>query len=213
MPGAAVDSDVNADPKNAALQYQNFIAGFDSQREAAAHAVFGLGEAYRKMGRVDEARAQYSRILREFVDFPDISRQSQKLLAESQPGRAVSGLPGTGLGSPQSDEALAEERELVMEELKLLEGELETTKTRIQQGVEPTSSAFPIQREILQLKQRLVRTAQRRAEKAGRSVAAVEFGASEEMLLNAPTISLPTLCRSNSSKPRFQSVWSQSMCR
>jgi hypothetical protein len=53
--------------------------------------------------------------------------------------------------------ALAEERELVMQELKLLEGELETIKTRIQQGVEPTSSALPIQREILQLKQRLVR--------------------------------------------------------
>jgi TolA-binding protein len=103
--GVAVDLDVNADPKNAALQYQNFIAGFDSQREAAAHAVFGLGEAYRKLGRMEEARAQYARILREFVDFPDLARQSQKLLAENQAVRGVSGLPGTGLSSPQSDES------------------------------------------------------------------------------------------------------------
>jgi tetratricopeptide (TPR) repeat protein len=155
--GVSLDLDVNADPQDAARQYQSFIAGFDSQREAAAHAVFGLGEAYRKLGRMEEARAQYGRILREFVDFPELARQSQKLLAENASSRGGAMDPFVAVDPSQSQEALAEERDLVMQELKLLEGELETIKTRIQQGVEPTSSARPVQREILQLKQRLVR--------------------------------------------------------
>lgn len=157
--GTTLDVDINADPQSAVNQYQAFVNAFDSQREAAAHAVFGLGEACRKLGRMDEARAQYGRILREFVDFPDLARQSQKLLAENVPSRATASNRGGGGGADESnnEQVLAEERDLVLQEMKLLEAELEQTKARISQGVEPTASALPIQREILQLKQRLLR--------------------------------------------------------
>jgi len=154
---ATLDVDINADPRSAMSQYQAFVSAFDSQREAAAHAVFGLGESFRKLGRFDEARAQYGRILREFVDFPDLARQSQKLLAENAPNRATATNRGGSPDGSNNEQVLAEERDLVLQEMKLLEEELERVKARISQGVEPTASALPVQREILQLKQRLLR--------------------------------------------------------
>ena len=158
--GTTLDLDVNADPRSAAEQYHRYLAEFDSQREAAAHAVFGLAEAYRKMGRIDEARIQYGRILREFVDFPELAGQSQKLLAENSPGKGPLGMMSRSPDASQlasSKQAIDEERELVLQEVQLLETELERVKARISQGVEPPNTVVPIQREILQLKQRLVR--------------------------------------------------------
>jgi tetratricopeptide (TPR) repeat protein len=152
--GASLDLDINANPQMASQQYQDFVAAFDAQREGAAHAIFGLGEAYRKLGRLDEARAQYGRILREFVDFPELAQQSQKLLSQNPPNKWKL---ATEAGSSANRQALAEERELLMEELSLLENELATIKARISQGLEPSSNAVPVQREILQLRQRLVR--------------------------------------------------------
>ncbi len=160
--GTTLDVDLNGDPRGAAQEYEALVAGFDAQREGAAHAVFGLGEAYRKLGRLEEARAQYGRILREFVDFPELVKESQKLLLSNQPGKSTNNLGPAAKN--RSQESLAEEQELLMQELKLLENELETIKQRTSIGLEPTSSVMPIQREILQLKQRLVRLRNERGE-------------------------------------------------
>ena len=58
------------------------LAAFDNSRADAANAVFRLAECYRRLKRFDEAKVQYARILREFVDFPDLAKPSQKLLAQ-----------------------------------------------------------------------------------------------------------------------------------
>jgi hypothetical protein len=44
-----------------------------------------------------------------------------------------------------------------MEELKLVEDELASVRQRVETGLETPSATRPLQREILQLKQRLVR--------------------------------------------------------
>ena len=52
---------------NAAMQsYQAVANPFDKDRLLAATAIFRLGECYRKLGRTNEALAQYDRIVREF---------------------------------------------------------------------------------------------------------------------------------------------------
>ncbi|HEY2952662.1 MAG TPA: ankyrin repeat domain-containing protein, partial [Verrucomicrobiae bacterium] len=48
--------------------YQAVISATDEQRKLSATAIFRLGECYRKLGRTNEATAQYQRILREFPD-------------------------------------------------------------------------------------------------------------------------------------------------
>lgn len=71
--------------------YKGIVAEFDAVREPAARAIYDLGEALRVLGRVEEARVQYARLLREFVDFPDVTRLasdrlvSLKSVATQQP--------------------------------------------------------------------------------------------------------------------------------
>jgi tetratricopeptide (TPR) repeat protein len=147
-----LDEELNSNPQAAAKTYEAMLAAFDRQRETAAQAIFRLGESYRRMGRVDEARSMYARILREFVDFPDLAKLSQRILTENAPtqSREISALTV----APSNPE----EQGFMRQELALLEEELTLTEERIKAGMESTTSALPLKREILQLKQRLARS-------------------------------------------------------
>jgi hypothetical protein len=161
-----LNEEVSSNPQEAARNYEAVIAAFDSQRANAAQAVFRLGETYRKLNRLDEARVQYARILREFVDFPDLARLSQMQLSQNPP-TVASGDGRTGEGSPaglspeqffaRAAASSAAERELLHEEIRLLEEQLAETQKLVKSGVASTASLIPIQREILQLKRQLLR--------------------------------------------------------
>jgi TolA-binding protein len=75
------DLDLNA----AAASYRALIAQFDVQRPLAANAIFRLGECDRRLGRADEAKAQYARILREFPDQTYLVKLAQKYAANALP--------------------------------------------------------------------------------------------------------------------------------
>jgi ankyrin repeat protein/tetratricopeptide (TPR) repeat protein len=64
----------------AAIQaYQSLLAASDDQRKLAATALFRLGECYRKLGKTNDAVAQYQRILRDYADqgtLATLSRQN-----------------------------------------------------------------------------------------------------------------------------------------
>jgi len=64
----------------AAQSYEALINRFDADRKNAATAVFRLGECYRKLGKPEEAKAQYQRIMREFGDQPDLVKLSREQL-------------------------------------------------------------------------------------------------------------------------------------
>lgn len=150
-------------PQDAARKYEAVIAAFDGQRANAAQAIFRLGETYRKLNRLDEARVQYARILREFVDFSDLARLSQQQLSQNTP-RASRGTGRTGATASsdsggQNSTVSVEERKLIEEEIGLLERQLNETQSTVKNGVAPASSLIPIQREILQLKRQLLRHA------------------------------------------------------
>ena len=66
----------------AAIQaYQSLIAAHDNDRKTAATAIYRLGECYRKLGRTNEAVAQFQRILGAFSDQPTLSTLSRQNLA------------------------------------------------------------------------------------------------------------------------------------
>jgi len=88
-----LSEDAESDLASAATSYRRAIQDFDRQRADAANAIFRLGEVYRKMGRTEEAKVQYARILREFPDMTELTELSQSLLFsdETAPARRSSG--------------------------------------------------------------------------------------------------------------------------
>ena len=157
-----LDEEVSANPQDAARKYEAVISAFDSQRADAAQAIFRLGETYRKLNRLDEARVQYARILREFVDFPELARLSQQQLSQTPPTLVRGGSRMAGEGSfaghlARTAATSAEERKLLNEEIHLLERQLSQTQELVKSGSAETAALIPIQREILQLKRQLLR--------------------------------------------------------
>lgn len=146
-----LDEQMILDPQTAAKKYEEMVSDFDQQRETAAQAILRLGESYRRMKRFDEARAMYARILREFVDFPDLAKISQRLLTENAPTQPRGSIDVTATPSNPMEE------DLIRQELALLEKQLEENEALIKTGQASSSSGFSLQREILQLKQRLAR--------------------------------------------------------
>ncbi len=65
------------DYAKAAEHYRSVIQEFDAQRSKAAHAIFRLGECLLRMDRLEEAKVQYDRILRDFSDINELVEQSQ----------------------------------------------------------------------------------------------------------------------------------------
>lgn len=62
------EEEANRNLDAAISNYQFLANAFDKDRQVAATAIFRLGECYRKLGRTNEAAAQYQRIVREFSD-------------------------------------------------------------------------------------------------------------------------------------------------
>jgi ankyrin repeat protein len=70
----------NRDLEAAISAYQSLATQFDKSRQVAATAIFRLGECYRKLGRTNEAVAQYERIVREFTDQQTLATLSRQNL-------------------------------------------------------------------------------------------------------------------------------------
>ncbi|MHB8519416.1 MAG: tetratricopeptide repeat protein [Limisphaerales bacterium] len=82
----AFEEEGNLDLGAAMNSYQSVISRFDGERPEAANAIFRLGECYRKLGRIEEAKVQYARILREFPDQVELTKLGQKYLFEPVKG-------------------------------------------------------------------------------------------------------------------------------
>lgn len=118
------------DLASAEAAYRLAIQQFDRQREGAANAIFRLGEVYRKMGRIEEAKVQYARILREFPDMLRLTELSHaRLIGEDGRTRATSQIapvqltPGTGTAAGRGAEQDPTEYErMLMERYGIVPG-------------------------------------------------------------------------------------------
>jgi ankyrin repeat protein len=88
-----LEEEVNRDLPAAVRAYEKAVELADTQRRAAATAVFRLAETYRKLGRTNDAVAKYRRILEQFGDQAPLAALSRTNLALLAPGRAFAVAP------------------------------------------------------------------------------------------------------------------------
>jgi ankyrin repeat protein len=76
--------------------YQSVVAQSDEQRKLIATAVFRLGECYRKLGKTNEANAQYQRVMRDYSDQEPLAKLTRQLLGPAAENTRVGGGFGKG---------------------------------------------------------------------------------------------------------------------
>ncbi len=77
------EEEANHNLDAAIKEYQAVVAQSDEQRKVIATALFRLGECYRKLGRTNEATAQYQRLLRDFSDQEQLTQLSRSMLGSN----------------------------------------------------------------------------------------------------------------------------------
>src|SRR5712692_2868932 len=126
--------------------YQSVITQQDDQRKLAATAVFRLGECYRKLGRTNEATAQYERILRDFADQPSLAALSRQYLGETAPSQPAS---MRGVNGAQALERKLLELRAEYDQARTLNATLkELGRVRLKQVV-PTVAPDPLLEKLL----------------------------------------------------------------
>ncbi|HRZ38501.1 MAG TPA: ankyrin repeat domain-containing protein [Candidatus Paceibacterota bacterium] len=86
-----LEEDVNRDLEAAAQAYESAVKQSDLQRRTAATALFRLAEVYHKLGRTNEAAAQYERVLMDFADQTNLVSLARQNLIASGSGFAAAG--------------------------------------------------------------------------------------------------------------------------
>ncbi|HAM70162.1 MAG TPA: hypothetical protein DCM86_00775, partial [Verrucomicrobiales bacterium] len=137
-----VEEEANRNPEAALKAYEEVVRQIDSQRQLAATAIFRTGEIYRKLGRTNEAVAQYRRILSEFRGEETLGNLSRQNLAV--------------LGVHETAPARGREAELIEQEIRLAEQEIAAQEKMVKVGLAPTEKVTAARRELLQLQRQLV---------------------------------------------------------
>jgi DNA-binding beta-propeller fold protein YncE len=120
-----LEEEANHNLQAAMRHYQAAIDGFDQERLLAATAVFRLGECLRKLGRTNEAGAQYERVLREFPDQTNLVKLCSDYLGGAKTATLAAGAPDAMLQQLQGG------YDGIMLKLSLAEGELATVTNLI----------------------------------------------------------------------------------
>jgi hypothetical protein len=110
------EEEANQNLPAAIKAYESLLAASDEQRKLAATALFRLGECYRKLGRTNDAVAQYQRLLRDYMDqetLVTLSRQSLRGLGEGVTDGAAKSSTARPLASAEAEELARTERILV----------------------------------------------------------------------------------------------------
>jgi ankyrin repeat protein len=101
------EEEANRNLEAAAQAYRSVISGYDQNRQLAATAVFRLAECYRKLGKTNEARVQYQRIVQEFPDqtaLADLSRKQTGAVTITVKSIDTASSPNTLPTSTEADE-------------------------------------------------------------------------------------------------------------
>lgn len=173
------EEEANQNLPAAIKAYESLLAASDEQRKLAATALFRLGECYRKLGKTNDAVAQYQRLLRDYADqgtLVTLSRQNLTGLgveSERPRGKGMMGLTFAELmqlnaaqnqattSTEGSASALdvatrAKLKTLLQEEIQLAEKLLSEQRKRVETGTLSVGEAVRFERDVLGLKRQLV---------------------------------------------------------
>jgi hypothetical protein len=135
------EEEANQNLEAAIPHYQRAVARIEDQRRLAATAVFRLGECFRKLGRTNEAAAQYERLLRDFPDQTNLMALGRQQLRGW--GMASVALPALLPGQTQgglSPAGRAKLRELVASEIEIAKQLLAEQRKLLKSGCNPSES-------------------------------------------------------------------------
>src|SRR3989440_8649371 len=93
------EEEANQNLDAAIKSYQAVIDQSQEQRKVVATALFRLGECYRKLGKTNEASAQYQRIIRDFSEQEQLVKLSREQVGFRAP--AANGQSNLALESSQ----------------------------------------------------------------------------------------------------------------
>jgi len=102
---ALFEEEANQNLEAAIQGYQAVLQAADAQRKLVATALFRLGECYRKLGRTNEAVAQFQRLLRDFSDQTNLVTLCRQNL------RGLGATPGEPPESPAGLAAATDDEE------------------------------------------------------------------------------------------------------
>jgi ankyrin repeat protein len=140
------EEEANHDLDAAIKEYQSVVSQADEQRKVMATALFRLGECYRKLGRTNEANAQYERVLRDFSEQEQLVKLSRSLLpAQAVEGRRVAG----GISADHAS------IKLLREEIALAEQQVRGVEARMNQGKGTLDELLRVKQDVLRLKRML----------------------------------------------------------
>jgi ankyrin repeat protein len=88
-------------------QYKAVITATDEQRKLAATALFRLGESYHKLGREEEAKEAYSRVVRDFSDQKEVASKASERISNAAPPFVSMTIKTPETGSATNDDKLA----------------------------------------------------------------------------------------------------------
>lgn len=137
----------------AAIQaYQAAVNQFSEDRKVAGTAAFRLGECYLKLGKTNEAFAQFQRVARDFDDQPRLVQLSNKHLADA--GRVPDA--NQAFTSPSRTRPVsAEEAKLTQEEIDLVKQQLAAAESAREHGRASSEEVVRLKRDQLQLERLL----------------------------------------------------------
>jgi len=206
------EEEANRNLDAAIKAYESVVKQSDEERKVVATAVFRLGECYRKLGKTNEANAQYQRIVRDFSDQEALAALSQLLLPHEVAARDTA----TTITDPAAvkllrDEIVLAEKQVISADRKAAAGKtilaevLEAKRTVLRlKRLLPENSGAARQRAVLQEQIKAVRAVvnlwERRVE-VGTLAPGDQWPAQREllglqrelaMMSNAPGLTVPS---------------------
>ncbi len=169
--GAVWNEEMNGDLAASLRSFSSQVADFDARRSAAADTIFHLGEIYRRLGRTEEARIQFSRLLREFIDLPDVAKRTQASLAALPLTQTTAAQYSHFAATPEQIASAPAIRDLLREEVSLLEKEVMRAEELVSKNVAAPAAVDEARRQLLEAKVKLA-SAESLTKAAGNSRAA-----------------------------------------
>jgi ankyrin repeat protein len=140
------EEEANHNLDAAIKEYQSVVSQAEEQRKVMATALFRLGECYRKLGRTNEANAQYERVVRDFSEQEQLVKLSRSLLPLHN--TEVRRLP-TGVSEDHAS------IKLLREEIALAEQQVRLTQSQMDAGRGTLDELLRVKQDVLRLKRLL----------------------------------------------------------
>ncbi len=140
------EEEANHNLDAAIKEYQSVVSHADEQRKVIATALFRLGECYRKLGRTNEANAQYERLVRDFSEQEQLVKLSRSLLPAQIPEARR---PSMGVSEDHPSV------KLLREEIALAEQQVGNTEKQYAAGRSTLDEVLRVKQDVLRLKRML----------------------------------------------------------